>query len=107
NWAEEWSRLRSAWGGATPWVAVAYADWGRAEAPRPDEVLEVALAAPEVVGILVDTWDKSRPVPLDASWSSGIDMARRGGLIVALAGGLDAAAIARLRPLGPDLFAVR
>jgi uncharacterized protein (UPF0264 family) len=58
-------------------------------------------------GILVDSWEKSRPSPLNLSWGPWIQRARAGGLRVALAGGLDEAAIRRLAPLKPDLFAVR
>jgi len=60
-------------------------------------------------GVLVDTWDKAVRSPLDASacWSAWVDRARRSGRFVALAGGLDLAAIARLAPLRPDLFAIR
>ncbi len=106
GWETRWDALRRSLGDGPAWVAVAYADWAEADAPHPDAVLDAALAA-RCAGILVDTWKKSRPAPLDASWASWIDRARRGGLLVALAGGLDEAAIRRLAPLRPDLFAVR
>jgi len=91
------------------WVAVAYADWTLADSPGPDAVLAAALDAPDCAGVLVDTWDKSRPSPLEASpaWLDRVALVRRSGRFVALAGGLDLAAIARLAPLAPDLFAVR
>ena len=107
DWVEAWADLRRAWGPGASWVAVAYADWARADAPHPDSVLDAALAATDCAGVLVDTWDKTRPNPIDASWGPWVARARRGGRRVALAGGLDAAAIARLAPLRPDLFAVR
>ena len=107
DWVEAWADLRRAWGPGPSWVAVAYADWARADAPHPDSVLDAALAATDCAGVLVDTWDKTRPNPIDASWRPWIARARRGGRRVALAGGLDADAIARLAPLRPDLFAVR
>src|SRR5947209_3237758 len=37
GWAEEWSRLRDAWGAGPPWIAVAYADWIEADAPHPEQ----------------------------------------------------------------------
>jgi len=106
NWAEAWGRLRSALGEGPAWVAVVYADWGRASAPHPDRALEVALAT-KCAGVLIDTWDKSQPSPVDLSWIPWVHSAQQGGLFVALAGGLDVAGIERLAPLSPDLFAVR
>jgi uncharacterized protein (UPF0264 family) len=107
DWAESWARLRRVLGPGPAWVAVAYADWSAAGAPTPDAVLDAALIMPECAGILVDTWDKSRPSPLDGSWAPWCTRARQGDRFVALAGGLDEQAIARLAPLRPDLFAVR
>jgi uncharacterized protein (UPF0264 family) len=106
TWAEAWARLRRSWGKGPAWVAVIYADWDRANAPPPDDVISVA---PSVgcAGILVDTWDKtarSQARFLDEHW---LHRVQRLGLFLAVAGGLDAGAIARLMPLRPDLFAVR
>jgi uncharacterized protein (UPF0264 family) len=89
------------------WIAVIYADWQRANAPEPDAVLDFALEN-ACAGVLVDTWDKSRSEPLNQSeWTGRVSRARNAGLLVALAGRLDVPAIGRLRPLQPDLFAVR
>ena len=107
DWAEAWARLRRALGDGPPWVAVIYAEGPAVGAPPPDDVLDVALAASDCAGVLVDTWDKSRPSPLDESWAPRVRRAQAAGRFVALAGGLDEPAIARLAPLGPDLFAVR
>jgi uncharacterized protein (UPF0264 family) len=102
DWRERWAARRGEDGPA--WVAVAYLDWRRAAAPRPEAVLETALGC-GCAGILFDTWAKRRTAPeIEAGW---IERARSGGLLVALAGGLDEAAIRRLTPLRPDLFAVR
>jgi uncharacterized protein (UPF0264 family) len=109
RWEADWAAIRREGAGGPRWVAVAYADWRLAGAPGPDAVLGAALDAPDCAGVLVDTWDKSRESPLEASptWSSWVDRAHRAGRFVAMAGGLDLAAIARLAPLRPDLFAVR
>ena len=107
DWERIWSELRCLLGSGPSWVAVAYADWERAASPPPDAVLDAALRADDCSGILVDTWDKRSASPVDASWGPWIARARRGGRFVALAGGLDEAAILRLAPLGPELFAVR
>jgi uncharacterized protein (UPF0264 family) len=105
-WKDRWAGLLQTWRAGPPWIAVAYADWTAAHAPPPDEVLDTALAS-GCAGVLVDTWTKGQPCPLDLSWTPWVQKARHGGLLVALAGGLDAQAIHRLAPLDPDLFAVR
>jgi uncharacterized protein (UPF0264 family) len=110
RWEERWAELRARFGPGPAWIAVVYADWQRAQAPHPDAVREAALAAPDCAGILIDTWDKTRPSPLaaDDSWRHWFAAARRGRpMLIALAGGLDRDAITRLAPLAPDLFAVR
>jgi (5-formylfuran-3-yl)methyl phosphate synthase len=105
-WQQRFSTLQRAWGEGPAWVAVAYADWEHAEAPHPDAVLAFALRG-ACAGVLVDSHEKKSPSTLGPHWKSWIARARRGGLLVALAGGLDAAAIARLVGLAPDWFAVR
>jgi (5-formylfuran-3-yl)methyl phosphate synthase len=109
DWRSRWAEVRRLEGGDARWVAVAYADWRVAGAPDPDAVLDAALGADDCSGVLVDTWDKSSISPLDATprWAEWVALARRSGRFVALAGGLDLEAIARLAPLEPDLFAVR
>ncbi|HEY2155347.1 MAG TPA: (5-formylfuran-3-yl)methyl phosphate synthase [Isosphaeraceae bacterium] len=106
DWARRWCRIRESTPGP-PWVAVAYADWRVADAPAPGLVLEEAVTVPDCVGILVDTWDKSRRGGLDLSWRPFVERARSAGRLVALAGRLDLEMIHQLAPLRPDLFAVR
>jgi uncharacterized protein (UPF0264 family) len=110
HWERDWAELRAGLGPGPGWIAVVYADWKRARAPHPDAVREAAMAARDCAGILIDTWDKTKPSPLaaDGTWRRWFAAARRGRpMVIALAGGLDRAAIARLAPLGPDFFAVR
>ncbi len=106
DWPERWAEVRRRNPGP-PWVAVAYADWSIAGAPSPDAMLAVALTTPDCVGVLIDTWNKSRAGRLDGSWISFVTKVRASGRLIALAGGLDVDAIRRLAPLAPDLFAVR
>lgn len=108
DWPDRWEALRDFWGDGPSWIAVIYADWERARAPHPEAILEVALTT-ACAGVLIDTWSKVHPSPLDTGpfWSSLINRVRSHNRLVALAGGLDAPAIARLAPLSPDLFAVR
>ncbi len=107
RWAESWARVRLGCGDGPSWVAVAYADWERAGAPTPDLVLDAALSADDCAGVLVDTWDKTRRSPVDRTWSPWFARARDGGLLTALAGGLDLPTIDRVAPLRPDVVAVR
>jgi uncharacterized protein (UPF0264 family) len=89
------------------WVAVVYLDWEHARAPAPDAVIDDAAAADGCRGVLFDTWDKARRAVLAGDVPRWIERVRESGRFVALAGSLDEAAIRRLRPLAPDIFAVR
>jgi len=91
-------------------VAVAYADWRRADAPPPQAVLSAAIEL-GCRGLLVDTFSKTdgsltrhlAPAELHAL----IDAARQQNLITVLAGGLRTDDLTKLMPLGPDFFGFR
>jgi uncharacterized protein (UPF0264 family) len=91
-------------------VAVAYADWQRADAPCPDEVCDLAVRV-GAGALLLDTWGKDNSTLLD--WLQPDALARlrtrvrRERLPLALAGGLGMTQIRALLPLAPDWFAVR
>ncbi len=111
GWQERWRLLRT-WTATmeTPppaWVAVVYADWQNARAPHPDAVIGEAVRIDECHGVLFDTWDKSGPSPIDASWKKMTDRIREQGRFLALAGRIDLEAIKRLAVLQPDIIAVR
>lgn len=106
RWAERWRALREHLGPGPAWVAVAYVDWRFARAPDPEEVIDEAIAS-ECAGVLIDTWDKTGRRAAGPDLAALFARARRSGLFVALAGGLDEADIRRLQPLEPDYFAVR
>lgn len=97
---------------AAPWatVAVAYADWDRAESPDPGEVIDAA-AAGGCSAVLVDTFDKSGPGLLGARSAASIaDWVRRAhaaGLQIALAGRIAAGEVSAVRDLGPDIVGLR
>jgi uncharacterized protein (UPF0264 family) len=91
-------------------VAVAYADWQSARAPRPDHV--VALARAEAwPALLLDTWAKDGRTLLD--WLTVTEVhrlaqaCREARVRVALAGSLGPGEIVRLREISPEWFAVR
>ncbi len=91
-------------------VAVAYADWQRAAAPRPEEVCSFALEK-AMGAFLLDTWNKDGSTLLDWLPLNEIERLRNrcraAGIPMALAGSLGAAEIRTLLPLRPDWFAVR
>ena len=91
-------------------VAVAYADWQRAGAPSPPEVIAAADRLNCSV-LLVDTFDKSAgglfdccPPEMPAAW---VTAARAARLQVAVAGRIAAAEIPAAWALGPDVVALR
>jgi uncharacterized protein (UPF0264 family) len=91
-------------------VAVAYADWQRAEAPHP---LDVFAFARERLwpALLIDTWMKDGGTLLNCVPMPEIislcHQCREADIRVALAGSLGAREIARLLVASPDWFAVR
>ena len=91
-------------------VAVAYADWKRAQAPPPEEVLTLA-AQLRLGALLIDTWQKDGSTLLDWLPVGEIgclgERCRTAGVPLALAGSLGLAEIRTLLPLQPDWFAVR
>jgi uncharacterized protein (UPF0264 family) len=96
--------------GTTGLVAVAYADWRRANAPRPDDVAGFAVSE-RFAGLLIDTWHKDGSTLLD--WMTLGDLIetcdhfRRVNVPIALAGALGRSLIRRLQPVRPAWFALR
>jgi uncharacterized protein (UPF0264 family) len=91
-------------------VAVVYADWQRAHAPRPEQVLRFVQEHGWHI-LLVDTWKKDGTTLLDWLPPPALvrirQWCREGGIRMALAGSLGASQIRVLLPLAPDWFAVR
>jgi uncharacterized protein (UPF0264 family) len=92
-------------------VAVAYADWVRADAPRPADVAAFVSNSHFIKTFLVDTFIKDGLTLLDHVAPHEVaglaQTCRAAGVAVALAGSLGPAEIERLRDAGPDWFAVR
>lgn len=91
-------------------VAVVYADWQLAAAPRPESVLEAA-ASNDVSMLLVDTFDKSAGNLL-AHWSpaevqSFAARVRCAGMKMALAGSLNIDDLPQFSDVPCDFIAVR
>jgi uncharacterized protein (UPF0264 family) len=103
-------RRRAAADPPPQWVAVAYADWCRAAAPRPDQVLRAAVAG-GCAGFLIDTFVKDGRSLFDAMPPAAIAeliaAAREANLFVALAGSLSLGDLELVAALCPDIVAVR
>lgn len=91
-------------------VAVAYADFARAESASPERVIEAAERA-RAVGVLLDTARKDGGALFDlmdqvlvGRW---VRLAHEAALTVALAGSLTAGDLASVRALGADIAGVR
>ena len=91
-------------------VAVAYADWRRARAPAPAEVIATA-AELGCSTLLIDTFDKAAGGLFtccgDDTPATWVASARAAGLQVALAGRIRPAEIPAAWALGPDVVALR
>ena len=91
-------------------AVVAYADWRRARAPRPDDVCAFVSSRPGW-GLLLDTWSKDGLTLLD--WMKPVEIdrlcraCRDAGVRIALAGSLSRSLIRTLKPTAPNWFAVR
>jgi uncharacterized protein (UPF0264 family) len=111
DWRKHWGQVRNELQArATPfpdWVAVVYLDWKAARAPHPDAIIDAAAELPECRAVLFDTWRKSSGALLDRRWKPLVERVQNSGRLVALAGSLDTAAIARWKAWGPDIYAVR
>lgn len=95
-----------------PWatVAVAYADWDRAESPDPRDVIDAAATA-GCGGVLVDTFDKVGPGLLAACSGSlladWVTRAHAAGTPLALAGRIAAVDLPEIRRFGADIVGLR
>ena len=109
-WRNAWIDARCRFEGNHEWVAVAYADYDRANAPAPDEVLDAALATNCSV-LLIDTFVKDGTSLVDWLDIEQLAALRKEtsahGLQLALAGKVTLAELTTLLPLQPDIIAVR
>jgi (5-formylfuran-3-yl)methyl phosphate synthase len=113
EWRQELLRARTQLQRTSPScrpVAVAYADWQRANAPSVQEVIAVA-CRDGFNTVLLDTWCKDGGTLLDRLSLAEVlglcSACRAAGIRVALAGNLSSREIERLRNTQPTWFAVR
>jgi uncharacterized protein (UPF0264 family) len=110
DWQERWLRAADRLPAGTAGVAVIYADWQTADAPAPDDVLDLAIRA-RCPLVLVDTHDKRGKTLLDWMDMPQINTLRQTteqlGMGLVLAGALRLESIGPLRIAAPAYFAVR
>jgi uncharacterized protein (UPF0264 family) len=97
-------------GGGDGVISVAYADHDRAGSIAPDALIEIAVRT-GAAGILLDTADKQGPglcaIYTPARLAAWIAAGRAAGLVVAVAGKLEAGDLAAVRDAGADIAGVR
>jgi uncharacterized protein (UPF0264 family) len=109
-WGEELLETRRQLPAGVEVVAVAYADWEKANAAPPAEVARFAKRF-RYRAFLLDTFNKDGKTLLD--WMTPAEVAelvaglKRGGVQVAVGGSLKLEQIKQLRAAAPDWFAVR
>lgn len=110
DWRSAWAAVRSLPFGDASWVAVAYADFHRAGAPSPFEILDEACVAGCSV-LLIDTFLKDGRGLLH--WLSSEQLrelgfgAKQAGIKLALAGSLSPKDLPEIHGIRPDVIAVR
>jgi (5-formylfuran-3-yl)methyl phosphate synthase len=110
GWRDALGRIKSEDRGSIRHVAVAYADWQAAEAPRPDEILSAAVEF-GADGFLIDTYRKDSGNLLQILRRDDLlrlaTAAHQAELSLALAGSLRLEDLASLVKFHPEVIAVR
>ncbi len=110
DWRDLWAAFKERLPASTKAVAVVYADWRRAQAPNPNEILQLAIDQ-DCAAILVDTYDKTAGTLIDhlseIEIQTLVDMASRHELMTVLGGSITIELLSRVMPCQPDCIAVR
>lgn len=108
NWQRRWEQTLADRAPYAQRVAVCYADFAAAEAPPPEEVLQLL---PHAAALLIDTFDKRHGSLLKlwdrAMLADVVAAARSAGRLVVLAGSLRLEDLDQALELAPDYVAVR
>ena len=107
---QRWRVAARQLGGQIGTVPVCYADWVRAAAPAPAQVLALAVSR-QAPAILIDTYIKDGSSLLDCwpmeSLTNFVRAVQQAGIPVVLAGSLGPDTLTRVRRLRPELVGVR
>jgi uncharacterized protein (UPF0264 family) len=111
HWRDQWCGIQAEVQQAgKQLVAVAYADWKKAAAPHPKQILEHA-SSHGCETLLIDTYCKSKGTVLDClclrDLTSLLECAHKGALRTVLAGSLSINSLSQLIALPVSLIAVR
>ena len=116
DWTEHWRAVRARfdalWKGrrAPHWIAVIYADWKSARAPRPAQIIEAA-GRFECAGVLFDTHGKGRGTLLDFvppdELADLVGRIQTAGMLAAVAGRIRIESLPALVAARPDVLAIR
>lgn len=110
DWQDRWRGSLDCLPISVATVAVAYADWDRAQAPKPEAVIDVGSRLGCRI-VLLDTFHKEGGHLLDhLPLAEVADLSRRTrahGMSLVLAGSLTRALIPQVLPLAPEFVAVR
>ena len=110
TWATDWQRAATTLPKSAALVAVIYADWQRAEAPPPQEVIAVGRRL-DCRAMLIDTFDKQGPGLLGlwslAELQKTVAAARRADMLSVVGGQITERDLSALLPLVLDYIAVR
>ena len=114
NWYADWLNLRKQIEDSNSttfqWIAVAYADWRKANAVSPQEILAAAISS-QCTGLLIDTYSKQGQSLLDFLSLEQIKMlieqARAHQLTIALAGSINLENLESLSDVLPDIIGIR
>ncbi len=114
SWPRAWRSFRERLAEVHPnppaWVAVIYADWIKAQSPPPEEILTAA-AEHQCGAVLLDTFHKDGRSLVEVLPSQELEQiasaVHQAGLALALAGGLRKTDVPRLKPLAPEIVAIR
>tara|TARA_R110000868_G_scaffold408411_1_gene691570 strand:- start:43591 stop:44367 length:777 start_codon:yes stop_codon:yes gene_type:complete len=114
HWISDWQnliqRIEESSKHQHQWIAVAYADWRRADSLSPYKILETACEN-GCAGLLIDTFSKQNGRLLDLlspeTLGEIIELARARQLKIALAGSLRIQDLEILSDLAPDIIGIR
>ena len=119
SWSDAWQHTRHRFEDAAAvtsaerqpnWVAVIYADYAAADSPEPKDIVQEAYSS-GCAGVLIDTYEKTGMATPDLLSTAELRDLRTSikdtGMFFALAGGITLSHVPLIKPLAPDILAVR
>lgn len=110
NWRHDWQSMFQHIPATTIAVVVAYLDFKKCNAPKPEDLIEFAATQPNCSTILFDTYHKSSDLfahVTPAEIASRIRESKLNGLHTVVAGSVDPSNLTRVVSAKPDFIGVR